>query len=71
MRGSGARIRVDIPFASRIALPFEREASAFMADYGVRFSGELAEQLQVLVTDHFNALSDSLPLMWLTPLGKG
>lgn len=42
-----------------------------MADYGVRFSGESAEQLQVLVTDHFNALSDSLPLMWLTPLGEG
>jgi hypothetical protein len=64
---TGANVFFELRQASFI----EGGAGAFVVDYGVRSSGDSPERLQVLVTDHFNALSDFLPLMGLTPLAEG
>jgi hypothetical protein len=60
---TGAHVFFELREASFV----ERGAGAFAMDYGVRSYGESPEQLQGIVTDHFNAFSDILPLMGLTP----
>lgn len=54
-------------FELREAAFIERDAGAFAMDYGVRSYGESPDQLQGIVTDHFDALSDFLPLIRLSP----
>jgi hypothetical protein len=60
---TGARVLFELRQASFI----ERNVGAFVMDYGVRSYGESPEQLQGIVTDPFNALSDFLPLTRLSP----
>jgi hypothetical protein len=63
---TGAHVLFELREASFI----ERSAGVFAVDYGVRSYGESPEHLQGIVTDHFNALSEFLPLAGLTPSGR-